>query len=245
MWTKKRNGGESGAVIVEASIVGVLLLVIAAGVLEYAHLFYSATDISSAVRSAARAGSITQLSGEVGSDWKVIQALTGRSGDPRTNINRLVIYKAGSIALPPPAGCLNGTPPSGSGCNVYTRNDLSLSSTQLAAVSSSQRGWPEQDRIGGVDHLGIWVEISRPALFGLIPSPSTYTDQFVMLIAPPPTAITATESSPAGLGSPAPGWSGHDPTWPEEWWCNPPHGCTSLEGEGGGLGVGGGGGGST
>lgn len=247
----RRRTPETGAVLVEAALVALLLIVLASGILEYASLFSSTSDTSSAVRSAARAGSLTTAQGNVSSDYDIIEALVSRSGSPRTDISRLVIYKAGGGASQPPASCVSGSlnVPPGLECDVYDASNLTMTSAQIEGLPASQRRWPESSRQPGTDYIGVWVHIIRPRVFaGIVPAPSDYNDNFVMPIPPKPSVATGGGWSPSALSSvnPATVWTGTQP-WPKVWWCDGgPNGTTdcldaSNDGSSGPGGSGGGG----
>lgn len=239
-----RHTCERGAVLLEASIVSILLVIIAAGTLEYASLFESTTDMSSALRSGARSGTITMPDGSVATDAAIIRALRGRSGDQRKNISRLVIYRATDLNAKVPEVCKTELPPVGVKCNVYTASDFELTEEQLAALPATQRRWPESERVPKDDYLGIWVRVDRPRLVTLIPAPSGYEDEFVMRIGPVPTSSPASSWNPRDMGRALPGYTGgnNDP-WPHGWSCeyHNPSNC-ARHGGGGGTGTGGSGG---
>lgn len=195
----------------ETSIVSLLLLLLAAGIIEFASLYSSTIDISSAVRSAARVGATSSVAGASGSDYQIIRALTAKSGGQRTDIESLVIYRSSTRGGQPPPECTVGPPPPGVACNVYTSQDLTLDADQLAGLPATQRRWPESDRVAGEDYIGVWVRVARPALFGgLIPSPTEYTDNLAMRIAP--RTIPGTQQLWSHRAPVNPGWN-------DDWFC--------------------------
>lgn len=211
---------ERGAILLETACVSMLLMVLAATTIEYASFFSSTNGTAQAVRTAARAGSITNSSGTVTDDWQIIQALTDGGGSPKSDINWVAIYRADSATSVPPAQCLTMTLnlPGGAKCDVYDSAQFTLSESQLEALPSSQRQWPESKRVAGTDYIGVWVQVSRPRAFNnMIPSPDSYTDHFTMQIAPVPTVSTASGWAPKGTFPP--GWLNDTPNWPESWLC--------------------------
>jgi len=186
---------ETGAVLVESALAGLLLLVLAAGILEYASLFTATIDVSSTVRSAARAGSATGT--EPATDDRILQAISYKSGGRRNDIERVVVYRADAGTTAPPPGCLtNAYPqPAGLACNVYRAQDLSLGNAELSALPGAQ-GWPPSAREGRKDYLGVWVKVRRTPLMNLVWSPSQYEDHFVMRMDPPASSGTATAANP-------------------------------------------------
>jgi hypothetical protein len=203
----RRGPDERGAVLIELSISLLLLVVIAAAIVEYGGLFGTTVDVAGMVRSGARAGTAT--SEYVQDDHEIVLAIVDAPGAKRSDIERIAIFRAAPGQTRPNPSCLASYPPAaGAGCNVYRPQDFDLDAQHLAALPGA-RGWPVGQRVAGRDYLGVYVEVHHTPLIDLVWSPGHFRDSFVMRLDP------ATPPSP---GSGTSGWgSGTDTPLPWNW----------------------------
>ena len=186
-WRTSRQATERAAVLVEAAIVVGLIAIVIAGILNYGALFGNSIDVAGATRTAALVGSTTQASsiGSVG-DAQLIKALINKPGAKRSDLQRVVVYRAESASTRPPEACMNGTlpPASGEACNVYLPETFNVPTATITneylAASPGGSGWPASERDVGHDYLGVWVRVSNSSLINVVWTPDSYSDYFVV-----------------------------------------------------------------
>lgn len=227
-----RGRNQRGAVLVEAAIGLIVILIMAGGILNYGSVFASTIDASNALRAGTRTGSISTANGPT-SDWEILQILAKKSGGDQRSILKVVIYKASDANGTPPAACLTAAMlPVGTSCNIYGPQHFAMSQQALAASANAQ-GWPVSSRVPGTDFLGVWIEVERKPFFRLVWAPDRFTDRYVVPL------------SPAAVVSSQQNWSaqadGEIPNFQNGWFCWGERGCmTSNGGDGSGGGSGGG-----
>ncbi len=201
--------------LVEFCVVLILLVVVSAGILEYGTLLGSTVDVSSVVRSGARAGASSTTT--LATDEDVLQSVLSSPNNARNNIDKVIIYKVRPGTDGPPDVCkTHYPPPPGQKCDVYVAADFALTSSQRATLPAANN-WSVASRVGGSDYLGVWVSVTRKPLIGIVWSPTRYEDHFSMLIEPPQPAGPATS---AAVGKT---WAvNHNipSVWVDDWWCS-------------------------
>jgi hypothetical protein len=174
---------ERGATVVEAALVLPVFLLVVLGLFDFAALLLTQQSASGAVRDGSRAMSIARS--DLDADYRLLDQLLRRSaGVGRGELQRVVVYRAENRRSLPTQSCRDGVASSAAPneCNVYP-------SSTLAALQASQfgcgAGEPDRffcpsDRRSG-DLVGIWVEVRRGSITGLLPT-STMTDYAVLPI---------------------------------------------------------------
>lgn len=133
----QRFRGDDGSMIVEAAFITPVFFLLLFGILEFSAMFRDYLTLGNAGVAASRAASIA--ANDKDADYTVLQAVKKESSAfPSGQINRIVIFKAGSstdTATMTAAGCktanvgtYNGgsvTAPATGSCNVYKAADLS------------------------------------------------------------------------------------------------------------------------
>ena len=174
-WFPRRS--ERGAVLVEFTLVGTLLITLAIGVLEIGAAWSDYQSLTQASRSGARVAS--QLGTDASADAEALLAIEASLGDLASDVTRVVIFEADANGAMP-ALCAGATwPYNGSGrCNVYDDSAISMVGTSgIYGVSgdsncgSYDANWcsvtDRADDLTNATYVGVQVEVERSYLSGL------------------------------------------------------------------------------
>lgn len=137
---RSRNRDDRGAALVEAAFAMPLFFLIVFGIFEFSGMVLAKSTTSDIISNGTRAASISG-NGAMGDQMilkNMSQSATGISGD---TINRVIIWKAGTIDEKPPEACLN-SPASleDENCNVYISPDAPDGAFEKATLPNTQTG---------------------------------------------------------------------------------------------------------
>lgn len=195
-----RRGSESGAALVEFSVVLPLLAILVFGILEYGSLISQNLALSTSTRAGARVGA--QEGNYLAADYDILQSVENSRGFMSLgSIQKVVVYKSADENGTVPQDCKNGTPVAGV-CNVYSSASFAMDQDELIG-SSQAASWPASTRVQGQDYLGVWVIAEHSWLTGLFSTkPTSVADSAVMRIEPatskpwtPPGGVAGTTST--------------------------------------------------
>jgi Flp pilus assembly protein TadG len=181
---------ERGAVLVEASIVFSFLLLLLFGLVDFGLGWRDKMTTETAARGGVRTAS--KLGNTRSADYNLLQTVrSGLADIPTANVDRLVVYSANASGTAP-ATCIAGTPVAGV-CNVYSAADFDLPLTAFTGTTSCtgtapDRFWCPTSRVSlqsaGPDYIGVWMQVHRGRLTGLIPGDTTIQSAAIMRLEP-------------------------------------------------------------
>lgn len=175
-------GMESGAVVVEAALVVVVLVSLISGIVEIGSLSRSRISLERLAWSAARVTAMD--TGSPSSDLDVLKAV-GESLEaaPGSVLRRVVVFRSDTASGTPSSGC-QGLRPEGTAasgvpgqCNVYGPDHVNaaVSLTSIptgCAPPSWEAAWCPASRVRSLpepDHAGVLIEVEQlptaPGLF--------------------------------------------------------------------------------
>lgn len=184
------RNSEKGSALVELSIVAVFLVTLTLGVIDFGLAWLDRQSTETAVRGGARTGA--NLGDDRHADYNLLRTMRAALADiPNGDIVRVVVFKASPSGVVP-AACASGSPQTGL-CNVYAATHLeapqsTFSGTSSCGSTAPDRFWcpttREDSQADGADYLGVWVELSRPRVTGIIPGRQTVRSTAVMRLEP-------------------------------------------------------------
>jgi Flp pilus assembly protein TadG len=157
------------------ALIGTLLATLALGVFEIGSVWGDHQVLTHAARSGARVGA--QLGTAAETDQQVLRAIEAGFGPLVDQINRVVIYEAGSNGEMPAACETASAAYSGPGhCNVYDASAIANLDTASwwgagTACGTADGNWcavtDRSDDQATATYLGVYLEMERPYLTGL------------------------------------------------------------------------------
>lgn len=179
--TRRNAESERGVVMLELALALPLMLIVALGLVEGGMAYRSVTQTNSAVRAGARVAS--HDGAQPTADFDALQAIEAAlPSELRSNVVRVVVYKASSANDVVPAACLS-TPTSSTGsgvnnvCNIYNAYQLQNGSLGNFGTTSSCSGkwdadWCPRNRNvdgsstfpGNIDYIGVYIETKHPSI---------------------------------------------------------------------------------
>lgn len=200
-----RRRSERGVALVETAMVALLLVGLVTATFELGMAWRSSITNAQAARAGARVAS-SQGVARLADHAAILAVSSGlRSADSAT-INKIVIFRSTTSDGTVPAACLTETALTSGGnstarCNVYSTARISQIVSNPAAreanfagtcSGSSQwdRFWCPSTRnnvqlsTGGLDYVGVYVEIAHPTFSKVFGDTITITDTSVMRIEP-------------------------------------------------------------
>lgn len=190
--------------MVETAMVSLFLVTLILGSLELGLGWRSSLTNTNAARAGARVGS-SQGSADLADQSALLAVVAGIKSLTGDTIVKVVIFHATSTSGTVPAACLTSGAltaggVSGSECNVYSEvyiNTLVANPLGTATQFAGSCGGGRRDRfwcpanrsniqqsVGGLDQVGVYVEISHPTLTKLLGSTINIKDTAVMRIEP-------------------------------------------------------------
>lgn len=191
MRTARRwRGGDSGAVLVESVFVLPLLFVFLFATFDFALAFRDYQGTANASRVGARVSSAAADSPTA--DYQTLQAIKrAAAAMPAGAIQKIVIFKAASVAATVPADCKASSVGLPGSCNVYAGSDLALPESKFgcdALQGDPDRYWCPTDRhvaqSDPPDLIGVWVQVQHDFATRIVGTTKTFTDQTVLQIEP-------------------------------------------------------------
>lgn len=167
---------ERGAVLTETALTIPLFFLVIFGIIEGGLLFRDRLTTTSAAHDAARAATVS--GDELSADRHVLDVLLDSTAPlPDGSVERVVIFKASGPGEEVPAACLTGGVVGV--CNSYTGADMLVDDASFGCQGDKDldRYWCPADRIviqtaangGPPDYIGVYLEISRTSLTGVLP----------------------------------------------------------------------------
>ncbi len=196
--------GERGVALIETAMVSLFLVTLILGSLELGLGWRASLTNANAARAGARVGS-SQGQADLADQAALLSVAAGIKSLSGDNIVKVVIFHATSTSGTVPAACLTAGAlaaggVSGSECNVYSGtyiNTLVASPVGTAAQFAGPCGGGRRDRfwcptnrsniqqsVGGLDQVGVYVEINHPTLTKILGSTINIKDIAVMRIEP-------------------------------------------------------------
>lgn len=188
--------------MVEAAFITPVLFFLVFAILEFGAAFRDYLAVANTTRDGARAASIFGNDGSA--DFEILQSVADASDViDRSDIQRIVIYKASGPNAPVPTGCTTGSTGIVGTCNVYTAGAMDLAESEFGCRPDRNldRYWcptattsttPIQTGRkvvmsgpnGPPDYVGVWVKVNHIWLTGLFGRNLTFTDSTVMRMEP-------------------------------------------------------------
>ena len=165
------EGGHSqrGASALEFALVLPVIVFMIFGIIETGFIVRDLVSIRSAAEDGVRSASVAANTPTA--DFKILNAVKGHLGIPKSNIVRIVVYKASGPGVAPSASCKAGAPLSGEQCNVYTAADFNRTSVAFGCKSGGPdlRYCPTNRgvTISNPDWLGVYVKAQHTGLSGI------------------------------------------------------------------------------
>jgi hypothetical protein len=185
----RRARGEKGAVAIEAAILTPLLLLLVFGIIEFGMLFKDWLAVTSSVRAGARMASAEPRISTFAQDAADQVAREGAALD-MGNVQELWVYKAQTTGSN--AGYPVGGDSSFSGCSACVKFHWNESQKKFVPYSSTWASTAQNACQPDANHdsVGVYLEITHPAVTGLIFNSMTLKEHTVMSLEPIPTTKT-------------------------------------------------------
>jgi len=191
---------QRGSVLVEAAATATVFFTLLFGVLEAGFLMSDYLATTSGTRAATRAA--TTKGNDADADYAILRQIKREtSALPRSNIDKIIIFKATGPGAPVPSACLTatlhiGVTNSGTNtyCNVYDRTDLTAASSKFGCTTSYPTyydcGWDPKTRKVAVstgvtpDYIGLYIKVTHPAITGFFMQNYTFSSTVVYPLEP-------------------------------------------------------------
>jgi hypothetical protein len=185
----RRARGEKGAVAIEAAILTPLLLLLVFGIIEFGMLFKDWLAVTSSVRAGTRMASAEPRIETFAQDAADQVAREGAALD-MDNVQELWIYRAQTSGSD--AGYPVGGDSDFDSCSACVKFHWSASEDKFVAYSNTWAATAQNACQGDPNHdsVGIYLEITHPAVTGLIFDHMTLKEHSVMSLEPIPTTKT-------------------------------------------------------
>jgi hypothetical protein len=205
-----RASGDRGAVIVEAALAAPVFFLLLFGIIEFAIFVNGNLTIANTTADAARSAAVFGNAPEA--DFNLVQAVKDDSDDgPRTDIVRIVVFKASGPDDSVPSSCKSGTPqtvgtatnPGVGSCNVYTPaahfGSTDPTEFDCDAVSPSRFYCPTRRNVAAndpPDYLGVYIQMRHSFLTGLFGGGRTLERTSIVRLEPLALNSTTTTAAP-------------------------------------------------
>ena len=154
----RRGRGDRGAAMIEFALIGMILVVLLFGTVEFGLAWQDRNVVETTARAGARVAS--SMGNNRLADWNALQSVKAAVNDiGLANVQYVIIYNSTTVDGAVPAACLGATPTSQTGsCNVYTGAQLqaltqaSFTGTTSCTGSSPDLAWC---RSSGLDYLPV------------------------------------------------------------------------------------------
>jgi Flp pilus assembly protein TadG len=189
-----RGRGDRGAALVEFALVGMLLVVLLFGTVEFGLAWQDRNVVETTARAGARVAS--SMGDDRYADWNALQSVKAAVNDVGlSNVDYVIVYKSATVDGAVPSACLGATPTSQSGsCNVYTGAQLqtltvaNFTGTLSCTGSSPDLAWCPTTRQTlqalGTDYVGVYIKAKHDMITQLFGSTLSLTTNAVMRIEP-------------------------------------------------------------
>jgi hypothetical protein len=166
-----------GAVLVEAALVTPVVILVMMAIVDGGMLMLTLLSTDEVVGDGSRSAIV--LRDEEDADARILDAIEPRlTGLRRSQVERIVIYRATGPDADPPTACTTGPVSSSAAdeCSAYAPADFDKNWGDLDC------GWCPSDRNEG-DYIGVWVRLNYDSVTGLM-GRATMTDRQVRMIEP-------------------------------------------------------------
>ena len=173
-----RASDDRGIALLEAAIVTPVFFLLVFAVIDFGMMYKDRAAINSASSTGARIGSSSGSDGLA--DYYILQGVKkDLSALQRSQITRIVVFKASSFNGSPTTGCKNGTTRATDACNVYTAADLVAPTSSFGCQTGDMDlGWCPSIRKtaltaangGPPDYIGVWIKTRFNTFTKVIPS---------------------------------------------------------------------------
>jgi Flp pilus assembly protein TadG len=200
--TPRRLGGDEGSVLAELALILPFLFVVILSILEFGNGFRERSNLSSALRSAARIDSTTGNGRSA--DYLALQSFYALMAQSKSmTVNWVTIYKTTASNGAPISSTCYTSGSSASSCSVYTWSQiqqvgLDSSGTVLATnfgtsgTTCDPAAWDanwcplgrKANQTDPPDWVGIYANVTYKSVTGLMPKTVTMSDQVVYRIDP-------------------------------------------------------------
>ena len=155
-----RSGRDRGAVLVEAALMAPLVIFLLLGVLETGWLLKTHLSVEQTTSYGARTGAIAGA--EDDADVAIMDEIERRLVHGRSDIERVVVYRAVTVDAAPPSACVTGSAPGSivDGCTIYGPDDFETDAASLACA------WCPADRAAD-QLLGVWISYEYESITGI------------------------------------------------------------------------------
>ncbi len=197
--------GDHGAVAVEAAFILPIMVLLFAGIVEYATMFRHGLAVSNAARQGARTAAVVGTAPDA--DFRIVQSTLGSRGFLSTaDIDAVVVYKATATNGDIPADCLAALSTSSMGvtgsCNIYRRSAGFLATSSPLPWAPSSRS---NDIYGARDFIGVYLATNFRSPLQVVVRNRTVADRTVFHLDPggeqPMTIGGTMPTVPPGTGS--------------------------------------------
>ena len=196
---RRRRRPDRGTALIETVMVATLLMSLVTATFELGMGWRSASTNANAARAGARVAS-SQGVANLADHATILAVMSGLRSTGNVSIRKIVIFRSASATGDVPNGCLTASS-STNKCNLY-------SATQVASITANpsgtqanfagtcsgttqwDRSWCPSTRnnvqlsTGGLDYVGVYVEISHPTFSNMFGTSITIKDTSVMRIEP-------------------------------------------------------------
>lgn len=183
-----------GAALIEAAFITPVFMLLVLGIMEVGLAMNDNLSLAHTVRAGTRVASAS--GNDPWADYGIIQAIKRESAAlPRTQIVRIVIYRATRFGDVPDARCRNGqslapTSATSAACNVYGPDAFNAVKSRWSCKLSENldRYWCPTSRVTsrtvGPNYVGVWMRVEHRWVTGLFGEVATLEDQSVIRLEP-------------------------------------------------------------
>ncbi len=183
---------ERGTTILEAAIITPLFFLLLFGIVEVGGAYKDKLAIGNAVTAGARTGSAA--ADDALADYQILRAVEkALSAAPKSSIEYIVVFNAGSVDGVPDPQCKTGSAVPGK-CNVYTVADFDEPQSKFGCKIGEDLDrfyCPSNRKVvltaangGPPDVLGVWIKMQHAYFTRFIAQSVSLTDQSVITVEP-------------------------------------------------------------
>jgi Flp pilus assembly protein TadG len=200
----RRCSGDDGSILAELALITPFMIVLVLGILEFGTAYRERSNLSSALRSAARIEAGTGAGRSA--DYLALQSFYAQMSQAKNlTVNKVVVFKTTSSTGAPldPTCFTSSSGSSANACSVYTwsqvtqigqdsggtvlSNNFGTSGTTCSGTAWDVNWCPLNRQVqqsDPPDFVGVYASATYNSLTGLLPTTVTMTDQAVYRIDP-------------------------------------------------------------
>lgn len=207
---RSRRGNDRGTVLIETAMVAMFFMTVVVGTFELGMGWRTSITVNNAARAGARVGSSLGINAEA--DYSLLVSVASAlESSGQVNLTKVIVFKSSSATGTVPSTCKSLNPGSSytgnlaNHCNVYSgtwiaglvSSGSSAAFTSTATSTCSSGGGSRPDRwwcpsirnnvqlsSGGLDYLGVYVEVSHSTITKVFGTKFTIDQTSVMRIEP-------------------------------------------------------------